>query len=64
MFKTEFKLLPPRLGERYASALNTMNLNNKIYKKYGKISLKLYVENFIKKQNSKKNSFLIVFRTF
>ena len=30
MFKTEFKLLPPRLGERYASALNTMNLNNKI----------------------------------
>ena len=54
MFQTEFKFLPPRLGERYASALNNMNLNNKIYKKYGKISLKLYVENFIKKNNFKK----------
>tara|TARA_B100000989_G_C19436708_1_gene425460 strand:- start:29 stop:928 length:900 start_codon:yes stop_codon:yes gene_type:complete len=54
MFKKDYKFLPSRLGERYASALNTMNLNNKIYKRYGKISLKLYVDNFIKKHNYKK----------
>ena len=54
MFKKDYKFLPSRLGERYASALNTMNLNNKIYKRYGKISLKLYVDNFISKHNYKK----------
>ena len=51
MFKTGFKFLPPRAGERYASALNTMNLNNKIHKRYGKINLKLYVKNFIDTHN-------------
>jgi UDP-glucose 4-epimerase len=56
MFKTEFKFLPPRLGERYASALNKINLNNKIHKRYGRISLKSYVKNFIQKNNQiKKN---------
>ena len=47
MFKSKIKFLPPRPGERYASALNSMNLNNKIYKKYGKIQLKNYVQKFI-----------------
>ena len=29
--------------ERYASALTNMNLSNKVYKKFGKISLKNYI---------------------
>ncbi len=36
-----------RPGERYASALTTMNLSNKVHKKFGKINLKNYIENFI-----------------
>ena len=47
MFKSKIKFIPSRPGERYASALNSMNLNNKIYKKYGKIQLKNYVQKFI-----------------
>ena len=49
LFKTRIKLLNKRPGERYASALTDMNLSNKVYKYFGKISLKNYVENFIKK---------------
>ncbi len=48
MFSSKIKFLKPRQGERYASALNHMHLNNKIIKRYGKVSLKLYVENFVK----------------
>ena len=51
MFNTELKFLPPRKGERYASALNKMNLNNKINQRYGKIDLKQYIEHFIKRNN-------------
>ena len=47
MFGTKIKFLPKRLGERYASALINKNLSNKIYKHYGKINLKDYVNNFI-----------------
>ena len=43
----KIKFLPKRLGERYASALTNKNLSNKIYKYYGKINLKDYVNNFI-----------------
>ncbi len=50
-FKTKIKYLAPRKGERYASALSSMSLNNKVYKTYGKIDLKDYVNNFIKKHN-------------
>ena len=39
MFDTKIKFLPPRKGERYASALTTLSLSNKIYRTYGKISL-------------------------
>ena len=49
MFKSKIKFLSKRPGERYASALTNMNLSNKVYKYFGKISLKIYVENFIKK---------------
>ena len=48
MFKTKIKYFPSREGERYASALVNKNLSNKIYKHYGKISLKNYINDFIK----------------
>ena len=48
MFKTKIKYLPSREGERYASVLVNKNLSNKIYKHYGKISLKNYINDFIK----------------
>ena len=51
MFKTKIRFLPPRLGERYASALTKISLNNKIIRRYGKKSLKDYVRSFIKEQN-------------
>ena len=47
MFKSKIKYLPKRPGERYASALINKNLSNRMYKHYGKISLKEYVKNFI-----------------
>ncbi len=47
MFKSKFKLLPKRPGERYVSALSNKNLSNKIFKNYGKISLKNYIDNFV-----------------
>ena len=48
MFKTTVKLITPRLGERYSSALTKMSLNNRIIRRYGKKSLKDYVRSFIK----------------
>ena len=48
MFNSKIKYLPPRLGERYASALTSMNLSNKVYKLFGKIHLKDYVKNITK----------------
>ena len=48
MFKCKIKYLPPRSGERYASALTNMSLNNKVIKKFGIISLKDYISSFIK----------------
>ena len=48
MFKNRIKFLPPRQGERYASALTNMNLSSKVYKKFGKINLKDYVSNIVK----------------
>ena len=32
LFNSKIKYLPPRKGERYASALSGMSLNNKVYK--------------------------------
>ena len=51
MFNSNIKFLPRRAGERYASALIKKNLSNKIYRYFGKINLKSYIENFIKKNN-------------
>ena len=49
MFNSKIKFLPKRSGERYASALINKNLSNKMYKFFGKINLKDYVNNFILK---------------
>ena len=51
MFKSKIRLLPKRPGERYASALTNKNLSNKMHKHYGKIDLKNYINDFIKKHN-------------
>ena len=48
LFNTKIKFLPSRKGERYASALTSMNLSNKVYKMFGKIDLKDYVKNIVK----------------
>jgi len=48
MFKSKIKYLPVRKGERFASALTSMNLSNKVFKKFGKINLENYVSNFLK----------------
>ena len=48
MFNSKIKYLPKRPGERYASALINKNLSNKIYKFYGKISLKKYIKSITK----------------
>ncbi len=49
LFKRNIKFLPKRAGERYASALSTMNLSNPVYKYFGKKELKDYVSKFIEK---------------
>ena len=51
LFNSKIKFLPKRLGERYASALINKNLSNKMYKHFGKINLKDYINNFIFKNN-------------
>ena len=47
MFNTKIKFVETRKGERYASALTNMNLSNKVYKIFGKISLKNYIKTII-----------------
>ena len=51
MFKTKIKLIKARPGERYASSLAKMSLNNKIIQRFGKINLKDYITSFIKGYN-------------
>ncbi len=48
LFNSKIKYLPQRKGERYASALTSMSLSNKVFKNFGKIDLKDYIMNFIK----------------
>ena len=47
LFKSKVRYLPVRKGERFASALTKMNLNNKIIRLSAKIRLKDYVNNFL-----------------
>ena len=46
MFSSKIKFLPKRSGERYASALTKINLNNRMYNFFGKIRLKDYIIKF------------------
>ena len=48
MFKRKIVYLKKRQGERYASALTKISLNNRVFRRYGKINLKDYVSSFIK----------------
>jgi len=54
LFKRKIKMLKARKGERYASALTSMNLTNKVYKKFGSIKLKDYIDDFMRKSPIKK----------
>ena len=47
LFRNKIRYLPKRAGERYASALTKMNLNNKIIRLSAKIRLQDYVNNFL-----------------
>jgi len=47
MFNSRIKYLAPRPGERFASALTSMNLSNKVYKLFGKIQLKDYLKKIL-----------------
>ena len=49
MFKTKIIFLGKRSGERYASALTQISLNNKVFRRFGKIDLKDYISSFIKR---------------
>ena len=49
MFESKIKYLPSRKGERYASALASLNLSNKVFKKFGNTSLEKYIKDFVKK---------------
>ena len=53
MYKHKIAYLPKRPGERYASAMTNLNLNNKVIKRLGKINLKDYINSFIKQKNYK-----------
>jgi len=46
MFSKNIKFLPSRKGERYASTLANMNLSNRIYKVFGKIKIRDYINEF------------------
>ena len=48
LFKSEIRYLKKDKGERYASALSSLSISNKVYKNFGKINLKDYIEEFIK----------------
>jgi len=47
LFGNKIRYLPKRPGERYASALTKMNLNNNIIRLSAKIRLKVYVKKFL-----------------
>ena len=48
LFKTKIVYVKKRPGERYASALTKISLNNKVFRRFGKINLKDYISSFIK----------------
>ena len=53
LFNSKVKYLPQRKGERYASALSGMSLNNKVVKNFGKKQLRDYIFDFVVKNSNK-----------
>ena len=53
LFRSSIKYVPSRKGERYASALSSMSLHNKVNRNFGKIALEDYISDFIKKHSNK-----------
>ena len=51
LFSSKIIMLKSRPGERFASALTKISLNNQIIRRYGKIHLKDYITSFIKSSN-------------
>ena len=51
LFGSKIIMLKSRQGERFASALAKISLNNQIIRRYGKIYLKDYITSFIKDPN-------------
>jgi UDP-glucose 4-epimerase len=51
LFGSKIVMLKSRQGERFASALTKISLNNQIIRRYGKIHLKDYITSFIKGSN-------------
>ena len=49
LFNSKIRYLPFRKGERFASALTNMGTTNKVSKNFGRVNLKDYVRDFIKK---------------
>jgi UDP-glucose 4-epimerase len=48
MFNSKIKYLPARRGERFASALTSMNLSNKVHKLFGELELSDYIKKIVK----------------
>ena len=50
MFNSKIKMLSFRKGERYASALTSVNLSNKVNRFFGNVELKKYIKDIINSQ--------------
>ena len=55
MFNSKTIYLRKRPGERYASALTKISLNNQVFRRFGKINLKDYISSFIKGRKNYEN---------
>ncbi len=55
MFNSKTIYLNKRPGERYASALTKISLNNQVFRRFGKINLKDYISSFIKGRKNYEN---------
>jgi len=51
MFKSQIRFLPKRPGERYSSTLSHSSSKNKVFKLFGKIQLKDYINDIILHKN-------------
>ena len=52
MFNKKIKYLPSRPGERYTSAMTSFHLSNQVFRMYGKIQLKSYINSLINNEKT------------